>query len=109
MFPGMNKKAMEQAMKKLGVKQESIDASEVIIKTVSGKDLIIRNPQVMKVDMMGQESLQITGALEEVSAIVDADVKTVADTAHVSESIARQKLEECDGDLAKAILELQEK
>ena len=38
MFPGMNKKAIEQAMKKLGVKQEEIEATEVIIKT-TGKDL----------------------------------------------------------------------
>ena len=100
---------MEQAMKKLGVKQESIDATEVIIKTVAGKDLVIKHPQVMKVNMMGQESLQITGDIEEVSVMNDADVKTVADAAGVSLEVAREKLESCNGDLAKAILELQSK
>ncbi len=107
MFPGMNKKALEQAMKKLNIKQEEIDATEVIIKTSSGKDLIVKNPQVAKVNMMGQETLQITGKIEEASAFSEDDVKTVMEQANVDESTARKALEKHNGDLAEALMELQ--
>lgn len=105
MFPGINPKQMQQAMKKLGVKQEEINAQEVIIKTQE-KNLIIRNPNVVKVNMMGQESLQITGDIEEESLISEDDVNTVSEQAGVSKEEARKSLENNSGDLAAAILEL---
>ena len=105
MFPGMNPKAMQQAMKKMGMKQEEIDATEVIIKT-SDKNLVVRNPQVIKIDMMGQKSLQITGDIEEESSISDEDVKTVALQADVSDDEARDALEKHQGNLAEAIMKL---
>lgn len=107
MFPGMNPKQMQQAMKKLGVKQEEINASEVIIKTPE-KNLIIKNPQVTRVNMMGQESLQITGDIEEESniTITEEDINTVAEQANVSKEEAKIALELTNGDLAEAIIEL---
>ncbi len=107
MFPKINPKDMEKMMKKMGIKQESIDATEVIIKCAD-KDLIIRNPQVSKVNAMGQETLQIIGDIEEVKAskYTDEDVKTVAEQAGVSKEKAREALEKNDGDLAAAILDL---
>ena len=108
MFPGMNPKDLQKAMKKLGIKQEEIDATEVIIKCPD-KDLIIRNPQVSKVNAMGQETIQIVGDIEERSAqkFTEDDVKTVAEQAKVPEAKAREVLEKNNGDLAKSILELQ--
>ncbi len=108
MFPGMNPKMLKDAMKKMGIKQEEIPATEVIIKTPD-KDLIIRNPQVAKVIAMGQESLQITGDIEELAAqkFSEDDVKTVAEQAKVSKEKAKQALEKAGGDLAQAILDLQ--
>ena len=108
MIPGMNPRAMEQAMKKMGIKQEDIPASEVVIKS-EGKDIVITNPKVVKVNMMGQDSFQITGNVEERNAAVEIsedDVKTVSAQTGVSEEQARQALEEADGDLAAAILQL---
>ena len=105
MFPGINTRQMQQAMKKLGVKQEEIDAYEVIIKT-SNKNLIIKNPEVVRVNMMGQESLQISGTIEEEILISEDDVNTVAEQANVSKEEARKSLESHEGDLAAAILEL---
>ncbi len=102
MFPGMNKKMLEQAMKKLNVKQEEIDADEVIIK--GRKNLIIKNPQVLKVDMMGQETFQITGTLEEM--INEEDIKTVMNQSNCSREKAIKALNENNGDLAAAILSL---
>ncbi len=108
MFPNINPKQMEQAMRKLGIKQESIDAYEVIIKTKE-KNLIIRNPNVVKVRMPGNESLQITGDIEEESVISEDDVNTVAEHANISKDEARRVLEKNKGDLAAAILELENK
>lgn len=105
MFPGLNPKDLQKAMKKMGIKQEEIEATEVIIKTTS-KDLIIRNPKVTKVNMMGQESLQISGEIEESSGISEDDIKTVMEQASVSKEEAKASLEKNKGDLAAAILEL---
>lgn len=108
MFPGMNPRAMEQAMKKLGVKQQDIPASEVIIKS-EGKDIVISDPKVVRVNMMGQESFQVTGNVEERSASVEIsedDVKTVSEQAGVSENEARDAISKANGDLAAAILAL---
>lgn len=96
---------MQKALKKMGVTQEEIEATEVIIKTPT-KDLIIRNPQVSRVKAMGQETIQIVGDIEEFSGITKEDVKTVMEQADVSEDKARKALEKNKGDLAAAILEL---
>jgi nascent polypeptide-associated complex subunit alpha len=108
MFPGMDKRMMDQAMKKMGVKQLTIPASEVIIKS-DGKDIIIRNPQVVRVLMMGQESFQISGDIEEVipkAEISQDDIQTVAQQTGASEEKASEALEAANGDLAQAILSL---
>src|SRR3989344_9506989 len=85
MIPGMNPKMLAQAMKKMGIKQEEIQATEVIIKTPNGNDLVIRNPQVSKVNAMGQESLQIIGNIEELpSQISEEDVQTVVSQTKVT-------------------------
>ena len=109
MLPGMNQKKMSQMMKKMGIQQTEIEASEVIIRT-QDKELVFSYPNVSKVNMMGQETYQIVGTPEvrEVKTfeINDEDIKTVMDQANVSEDIARKKLEETKGDLAEAILEL---
>ena len=104
----MSPQQLAQAMKKLGIKQQVIEANEVIIKTKEGADLIVRNPEIIKMNMHGQESLQITGDIEELSKIKDEDIETVAEQAGVSKEKAREALEKCSGDLAEAILSLKE-
>lgn len=105
MMPGMNPRDIKSAMKRLGIKQEEIDATEVIIKT-KDKDLVIKNPQISKINMMGQESLQIVGDIQEVSRITEEDIETVMEQANVDKKTAVKALEENNGDLAAAILEL---
>src|SRR3989338_2975784 len=113
MFPGMNPREMQKAMKRLGIRQEEIDAEEVIIKT-SGKDLIIRNPHVTKVNMMGQETFQVVGeiseaAREESAVASEEDIATVMEQAGCTKEEALGALEESNGDLAEAILILGKK
>lgn len=108
MIPGMNPRKMQQMMKKMGIQQTEIDAQEVIIRCAD-KEIIVHQPQVSKVNMMGQETLQIVGELEERPlgiAISDEDVETVAEQAGVSLEVAREALESTGGDLAQAILQL---
>jgi len=74
MIPGINPREMQKAMKRLGIKQVEIDANEVIIRS-SDKEIIIRNPQVSKVDMMGHQfSTNWQGRLN----ILDADKSMIA-------------------------------
>src|SRR3989344_4874199 len=110
MFPGMDPRAVKQAMRKLGMQQEDIEASEVIIKTPS-KEIVILNPQVAKVKMMGQETWQISGDVQEraahsvpVQKFTHDDVQMVMQQAHVDEKKAKSALEESNGDIAEAIM-----
>jgi len=110
MFPGMNPRKMQAAMKQLGIKQVEIPATEVIIKT-EDKEIIVTNPSVSKVNMMGQETFQISGEIHErelstTPDISDEDVKTVMEQANVSEETAKEAIKKADGDLADAIMNL---
>jgi len=105
MMPSINPRQMQSMMKKLGIKQQDIDAQEVIIKT-HDKNIIIKNPQVALVDMMGSKSFQITGEIREESTINEEDVITVAEKANVDKKQAKLALEKAKGDLAEAIISL---
>ncbi len=106
----MNPRKMQQMMKQLGIQQVEIPATEVIIKT-KDKTIIITNPSVSKVNMIGQENFQISGEVheEEVSSvpdISDEDVRTVMEQTGASKLAARKAIEDAHGDLAEAILNL---
>lgn len=110
MIPGMNPRQMKQAMKRMGIQQQDIDAKEVIIR-LEDKEIVISNPQVSKVNMMGQDTYQIVGEEEERSLdstpdINKDDIKTVMEQAGASEEQAKAAIEEAKGDLAEAIMKL---
>ena len=110
MMPGINPREMQKAMRKLGIRQEEIEANEVIIRT-DDKEIVIANPQVSKVNMMGQETYQIVGEAEEraissETQISEDDVKTVMEQTGATEEKARESIENNDHDLAKAIISL---
>ena len=90
-------------LKQLGLKQEEIEAEEVIIKC-KDKKLIIKNPNVTKMNVQGQEMFQVTGDIEESEDMGEEDVKMVASQANVNETEAREALKKSDGNLAEAIL-----
>ena len=107
----LNPRDMAKAMQRLGIQQQEIDATEVIIRCPD-KDLVIANPQVSKVNMMGQESFQIIGNPVERSRdtapeIKEEDIQTVMDQAGVSKEQAMEAIKNAKGDLAQAILSLQ--
>ena len=112
MFSGLNPKKMQEVMKRMGMVQEEISASRVIIEKENNSEIIINNPSVTKISIQGQESFQIAGEIEEESnkeSVLKEDIKTIIEKTGVTEKGARAALESSDGDLAEAILKLSEK
>jgi nascent polypeptide-associated complex subunit alpha len=98
-------------MRRMGINQAEIDAVQVIIKTRDNKMLVFDNPDVSKVNMMGQETYQVVGTpkvqdIDSSPEINDDDVKTVMEQTGASEEEAKNTITECKGDLAEAILKL---
>ena len=109
MFPNLDPKKMQAVMKQMGMAQEEISASKVIIEQTDGNKTIINNPSVVKIKMQGQETFQISGDINEETGekFSEEDVQTIVEKTNCTEDQAKQALEET-GDLAEAILKLSE-
>ena len=112
MIPGVNPRQLKAMMRQMGMSQDSLDATQVIIKT-STSTFIFDNPQVEKISMQGQTSFQVQGEFREVEeevkvSISQDDIDMVKEQVQVSEEKARQALENANGDIAQAILDLSE-
>jgi len=105
MIPNLDPKKMKAVMKQMGISQEEIDASRVIIEKSEGGKTIIENPSVTKITMQGQESFQITGEIIESEGTSEQDIETVMEKTGHSKQEAEKALKET-GDLAEAILRL---
>lgn len=105
----LDPRKMKKMMKQMGMETEEIEAEEVVI-VKEDEEIHIKNPDVNKIDMMGQETYQITGE-EEVEEremdIPDEDVDMVVQKVDVSEEEAEEALRNNDGDIAKSIKDLQ--
>lgn len=109
MFGGINPSQMKAMMKQMGIKQEDIEASRVIIEKADGSGKIIIEPaQVQKIVMKGQESWQITGQSRIESGEVsfsDEDINLVIEKTGKSKKIVEDTLKKTK-DIANAIIEL---
>ena len=106
MFPKIDPKKMQAMMKQMGINQEQIDAERVIIEK-ENENIIINNPNVVKVNMQGQTNYQITGdiSIEEIGENKsEEDIKTIIEKTEVSEEEAKEALKKADGDLTDALL-----
>ncbi|RLI97702.1 MAG: nascent polypeptide-associated complex protein [Candidatus Aenigmatarchaeota archaeon] len=106
----MNPKQLEKMAKRMGIQASPIEAEEVIIKTPE-KDIVISSPQVSKVNMMGQETWQITGDVSErpKENFTEEDIDTVVNQTGASREDVKEALEAAHGDLAEAIMKIKEK
>lgn len=110
----VNPREAKRMMQRMGLNMNAVpDVEQVIIKTNS-KQIIIEEPEVAMLEMQGQKIFQVTGgkitekaAERKPSAVAEEDVRLVADQTGKNLEEARKALEECQGDLAKAILLLQ--
>jgi len=107
MFPGgINPKQMGAMMKRMGIKNEELEAKEVIITLANGKKLIFEEPQISVIEMQGNKTYTLTGEAREETSVPAEDIAMVAEQANVSKVDAKKALEETNGDIAQAILQL---
>jgi nascent polypeptide-associated complex subunit alpha len=120
MHKRMNPREQKRMMQRMGMNMDSVaDVQQVIIRTAD-KDIVIDEPEVAILQVQGQKMYQIIGG--QVSeqapslrgaiaaakpAFSEEDVQLVADQTGKSLEKAKEALQECGGDLAKAILLLQ--
>ncbi len=100
-----NPDMMRKLMKQMNMK--AVEAVRVEIHTPS-KKIVIENPEVTSVNMMGETVFQVKGSIKEEAGveILDDDVDLVAEQSGVSKDEARKALEASNGDIAKAIEQL---
>lgn len=120
MHKRMNSREQKRMMQRMGMNMDSIpDVQQVIIRTAD-KDIVIDEPEVAILQVQGQKMYQIIGgqvseqapsqrgaAAPAKPSFSEEDVQLVADQTGKSQEKAKEALEECSGDLAKAILLLQ--
>lgn len=107
----LNQRDIQKIMKQMDM--ENISAEEVVIRCAE-KDIVVRNPQVVRTKMMGRETIQVTGQITEQPKANaksaepnEPDVRLVAEQAGVTPKMARDALKET-GDIAAAIIKLRQ-
>ena len=110
MFGGIDPKKMQAMMKQMGIKQEEVEATRVVIEKTDGGSIIIENPNVAKVTMQGQDTWQISGEAreDEGNSISEEDVRLIMEKTGKGYEEAKLALEENEGDIAQSILNLSE-
>lgn len=118
-MPGMrmNDRQMKQAMKKMGIKQNAVEGvTEVIIKT-KDKEIVVRNAEVICIEMGGTKSYQVSGTEEErmlgsgsddgaKASFPQEDVELVMSQTGCDAAKAIAALESTDGQPAEAIVKI---
>ncbi|AAB98268.1 TPA: nascent polypeptide-associated complex protein [Methanocaldococcus jannaschii] len=123
MFPGKVNprmlKKMQKMMKDFGMETEDLDVRKVIF-VFDDEEWVFEEPKVQVMDILGVKTYSITGKPKKIKKekveeeeevkveITEEDVELVAKQCNVSKEEARKALEECNGDIAEAILKLEE-
>ncbi len=113
MMPNLDPRALKSLMDRLGIKSKELQAVRVTIE-LADKDIVIENPQVVSVEMQGQQTFQVSGDVKEVEKkaeveISEEDIKLVMEKSGVNDAEkARKALQESNGDIAEAILRLKQ-
>lgn len=118
----MRPRDMEKAMRKMGVKLETLDTAKEVIIRLPDKEILISSPQVFITDTKGHKIFQISGSVserpysseakeeppEEIKhvEILEEDIRLVAQQTGASNEEAKAALMATGGDLAQAILSL---
>ena len=110
MMPKLDPRQMAKMMSQTGIKNESVEATRVVIEKADGTKIIVEPASVTAIDMQGQKSFQVAGAVREEKAEGKAEEETDADIivreCGCSKEQAEDALKETNGDLAEAILKL---
>ena len=129
MFPGgrgMNPKQMKAMMRKMGIKEETIEGVEEVVVRTRDREIVFLRPEVQSITMKGQVTFKVVGqpeerALDSGSAgsgeapvakagpsrtFSQDDIQLVMGQTGASEEDAIAAIEACDGEVAEAIIKL---
>jgi len=109
MFGKINPKQIEGMMKKMGIAQTELDVKRVIFE-MEDTNLVIDEPSVIKINMQGQETYQVSGEAneEERMSFNEEDIEMVKEKTGKTKEEIVQFLKENNGDIALAIIELKD-
>ncbi len=110
MFPKkIDRRQMERAMRQMGVKMDELDGVREVVIKLADREIVLPNAQVVRTDMAGQRSYQVSGQEFERKPeleLSEEDIKLVMEQAGVEREEAVLALKETNGDIAEAILKL---
>ncbi|MBR9679292.1 MAG: nascent polypeptide-associated complex protein [Nanoarchaeota archaeon] len=95
-----NPNQMRKLMKQMNMQQVDADRVEIFS---GSKKIVIDNPDITKMKVMGEEMYQIKGEAREVKDLPSEDVELVSKQSGVGLDEARVALENANGDLVEAI------
>lgn len=101
----MDDKQLKIMMKRMGITMKELKAKRVIIET-EDKEYIFKDPVVSVMEVKGEKTYQIAGDAEVKMKVGEDDIALVMEKTGRSREEARKALEEADGDIAQAILNL---
>jgi len=101
----MDERQMKKLMKRMGINVKELKAVKVIIET-EDKKYVFSNPDVSIMEIKGQQTYQIVGKPEIMEKLNEEDVRLVAEKTGKSMEEARKALQEANGDIAQAIINL---
>ncbi len=124
----MNPRQMQKLMSQMGIKNVDVPAKRVVIEKSDGSQIVVSPASVVMVEMQGQQSFQVSGTVSEQASVSspagsagvqggeapganessESDADLVAKEAGVSKEQAQLALDAAGGDIAQAIMNLQE-
>lgn len=107
MMPNVDPKQMARMMKQMGINTQEVSAQRVVIETADEK-IIVEPAQVTRITMQGQTSFQVAGPVRSEQSVSDEDIQLVMEKAGCSREQAVSALKKSGGDIAEAILSLQQ-
>jgi len=119
----MDSRRARRMMKQMGMNMNELGDIKRVILQGDKREIVIKGPQVTSINVQGTKMYQVAGGTETERKpstgeaapepeeapleIPEADILLVAQQANVGMDVARRILEECEGDLAQAIIKLQ--
>lgn len=116
----LSPRELKRTLKKLGINVEELNEVSAVILETKDSEIVIENPQVVVFTSQGQKIYQIVSKDEKVVSkkpSMDAsqvkfsedDVNFIMSQANVDREVAVQVLKEADGDIAKALILVEER
>jgi|GEM_PF-174053 nascent polypeptide-associated complex subunit alpha len=111
---------LERQLRKMGLKIEELRGVKLVLIEMNDKEIMIEEPQVLVMTLKDQKIFQVIGVKikeikeeetkkdETIVSISEEDIKFVAEQAGISYEKAREILRKAGGDIAKALIMVEE-